>query len=180
MQRHHLVVIIGHCVGTAAVGGNDARPDDSHQHFFPLLWQLQTMKGQKDDVKMYVCWRCLITLELKRGLMKHVPADFSQNYNCVILITLCNTRIDIWLLKISRGSHLRFISDDDVILHRVGNVVNAEFKIGTFRNIHKTNASPSRGSVLRVCSRDNGHTLQRDGEIIGSTIGSNEDFDKWE
>lgn len=52
MQRHHLVVIIGHCVGTAAVGGNDTRPDDSHQHFFPLLWQLQTMKEQKHDVMM--------------------------------------------------------------------------------------------------------------------------------
>lgn len=72
-----------------------------------------------------------------------------------------------------RGSHLWFISDDNVILHRVGNVVNAEFKIGTFRDIHETNACPSRGSVLRLCSRDNGHTLQGDGE---SAIGSNEDL----
>lgn len=54
MQRHRLVVIVGHCVCTAAVGGNDARPDDSHQHFLPLLWQLHTMKEQADDVMMYL------------------------------------------------------------------------------------------------------------------------------
>lgn len=99
MQRHHLVVIVGHCVCTAAVGGNDVRPDDSHQHFLPLLWQL------------------------------------------------------------------RFISDDNVILHRVGDVVDAELKIGTFRNVHKTNASPSRGSVLRLGSRDNRHTRSKLGVL---------------
>lgn len=51
MQRHHLVVIIRHRVGTSTVGGDDARPDDSHQHFFPLFWQLRFVSN--DDVILH-------------------------------------------------------------------------------------------------------------------------------
>lgn len=40
MQGHHLVVIIWHSVGTAAVSSDAMRPDDSHQYFLPLLWKL--------------------------------------------------------------------------------------------------------------------------------------------
>lgn len=64
--------------------------------------------------------------------------------------------------NVNSGIYLRFIANDDVILHGVGDVVNAEFKIGTFGNIHKTNTGPRRRSVLRVRSRDNGYTLPRE------------------
>lgn len=81
------------------------------------------------------------------------------------------------LLLYCRGSHLRFISDDNVILHRVGDVVDAELKIGTFRNVHKTNASPSRGSVLRLGSRDNRHTLPTERWYIIQIL---KDFYRWQ
>lgn len=47
VERHHLVVIVRHGVGTAAVGCDWSRSHHRHQHLLPLLGQLlNTQKTQ--------------------------------------------------------------------------------------------------------------------------------------
>lgn len=60
MQGHHLVVIIWHSVGTAAVSSDAMRSEDSHQYFLPLFWKLHRQTQCKEEWKLihyYVTWK---------------------------------------------------------------------------------------------------------------------------
>lgn len=57
-------------------------------------------------------------------------------------------------------THLRLISDEDVILHGVRDVVHGELEEGSFRDIDQANTSPGGAAVKWVWPGNYCHSLK--------------------
>lgn len=62
------------------------------------------------------------------------------------------------------ASYLRFVADEDVVLHGVGDVVHSELQEGPLWDIDQTNTSPGRTAVQRVGPWDHCHSLKEQHE----------------
>lgn len=61
-------------------------------------------------------------------------------------------------------SDLRFITDEDVILHGVGDVVHGELQEGPLWDVDQTDACPGGTTVQRMGPRDHRHSLKKQDE----------------
>lgn len=59
------------------------------------------------------------------------------------------------------ASYLRLVADEDVILHRVGDVVHSELEKRPLWDVDQTDTCPGGAAVQRVGPRDYGHSLKK-------------------
>ena len=62
---------------------------------------------------------------------------------------------------LNASSYLRFVADEDVVLHRVGDVVHGELQVTLLRDINQTHTCPGGAAVQRVGPRDHRHLLEK-------------------